>query len=173
LRKGDVIIGYGGQAIDSVHDLTRRVADTPAGRKSDLVVWRDRSQVTLEVEIARLRPEQVAANEAPSAVDAEGTSVRALGARLAPLTPATRADMGLAEGTDGVVITDVDSDGAAAAQGLRPGDIIEQVGPKQVSTPADVAEVVNAAIASKQLAVLLLVNRDGNELFVAVKVGQA
>jgi serine protease Do len=81
--------------------------------------------------------------------------------------------MGIPESVQGVVITDVDGDGTAAAQGLRPGDIIEQVGQKDVRTPEDVGAIVAAAAAAKQEAVLLLVNREGNEVFVAVKVGHA
>ncbi|MGH6927991.1 MAG: Do family serine endopeptidase, partial [Dongiaceae bacterium] len=60
LRKGDVIIGYNGRPIDEVRDLTRRVAETPAGKTANLEIWRDRSKVSLTVEIAKLAPEQQA-----------------------------------------------------------------------------------------------------------------
>jgi hypothetical protein len=42
-----------------------------------------------------------------------------------------------------------------------------------VHTPAEVGEIMSAALAAKQDAVLLLVNREGNEVFVAVKVSHA
>jgi serine protease Do len=174
LRKGDVIIGYNGQSVDNLHDLTRLVADTPAGRRADIVVWRDKSKATLHVEIAKLKPDQEeASTEAPAPANADGTDVKALGARLAAITPETRQEMDIPDDVNGVVITDVDSDGSAAEEGLRPGDIIEQVGQKQVHTPAEVGAIVSAALAAKQDAVLLLVNREGSEVFVAVKVSHA
>ena len=174
LRKGDVIIGYNGQTVENLHDLTRLVADTPAGRRADIVVWRDKSKATLHVEIANQKPEQEdAATEAPVPAKTDGTDVKALGATLAAITPETRQEMDIPEGVDGVVITDVENGGSAAEEGLRPGDIIEQVGQKQVHTPADVGAIVSAAVAAKQDAVLLLVNRAGNEVFVAVKVSHA
>jgi len=174
LRKGDVIIGYNGQTVENLHDLTRLVADTPAGRRADIVVWRDKSKATLHVEIAKQKPEQEeAAGQVPAPKSADGTDVKALGATVAAITPETRQEMDIPEGVDGVVITDVDNDGSAADEGLRPGDIIEQVGQKQVHTPADVGAIVSAAVAAKQDAVLLLVNRAGNEVFVAVKVSHA
>src|SRR5882724_9449472 len=174
LRKGDVIIGYNGQAVENLHDLTRLVADTPAGRRADIVVWRDKSKATLHVEIAKLKSDQEeAATEAPAPASADGTDVKALGATLAAITPETRQEMDIPDDVNGVVITDVDSDGSAADEGLRPGDIIEQVGQKQVHTPAEVGAIVSAALAAKQDAVLLLVNREGNEVFVAVKVSHA
>ena len=98
--------------------------------------------------------------------------MKELGATLASLTPDLRQQLDIPDDVTGVVITDVDSDGAAAEQGLTSGDIIEQVGQKPVATPADVAKIVDAAVAAKQEAVLLLVNRRGDELFVAVKVSQ-
>jgi len=174
LRKGDVIVAYDGRPIDEVRDLTRRVADTPAGKTADLEVWRDRSTVSLTVEIAKLAPaQQAAATGDDGPVDGAGTAITSLGASLAAITPQTREEMGIPESVQGVVITDVDSDGTAAEQGLRPGDIIEQVGQNDVRTPEDVGAIVAAAAAAKQEAVLLLVNREGNEVFVAVKVGHA
>jgi serine protease Do len=174
LRKGDVIIGYNGQTVENLHDLTRLVADTPAGKRTDIVVWRDKSKATLHVEIAKLKPDQEeAAAEAPAPANTGGTDVKALGATLAAITPETRQEMDLPDNFNGVVITDVDNDGSAAEEGLRPGDIIEQVGQKQVHTPAEVGAIVSAALAAKQDNVLLLVNREGNEVFVAVKVSHA
>jgi serine protease Do len=175
LRKGDVIIGYDGRTVENLHDLTRLVADTAAGKRADIVVWRDKARATLLVEIAKLEPDQEAAVAgAPAAANAGGgTDVKALGATLAAITPETRQEMDLPDDVNGVVITDVDSDGSAADEGLRPGDIIEQVGQKQVHTPAEVGAIVSAALAAKQDAVLLLVNREGNEVFVAVKVSHA
>jgi serine protease Do len=174
LRKGDVIIGYNGETVENLHDLTRLVADTPAGRRADVVVWRDKSKATLHVEIAKQKSDQEeAASEDAAAASADGTDVKALGATLAAITPETRQEMDIPDNVDGVVITDVDSDGSAAEEGLRPGDIIEQVGQKQVHTPAEVGAIVSAAMAAKQDDVLLLVNREGNEVFVAVKVSHA
>jgi len=174
LLKGDVIVGIGSQKVDALHDLTRLVADTRAGTKVDLQVWRDKKKETLTVEIAKLKQERVAsAEDQPAANDnGDGQTVKELGAKLAALTPDLRQELRVPDEVTGVVITDVDSDGAAAEQGLNSGDIIVQVGQKPVATPADVAKIVSAAVEARQQAVLLLVNHQGDELFVAVKVSQ-
>lgn len=173
LRKGDVIVGYGGRPVDEVRDLTRGVAETPAGKKTDLEVWRDRTRLSLKVEIAKLAPETQAADAAQEPAAREGTAIPPLGATLAVITPETRQEAGIPDDVKGVIIVDVDSKGPAAEQGLRSGDIIEQVGQKPVRTPEDVGAIVAAAKTAKQAAVLLLINREGNEVFVAVKVGHA
>jgi serine protease Do len=69
-----------------------------------------------------------------------------------------------------VVVTSVADDGPAAKRGLQPGDVIEQVGSDPVATPQQVAKLAKAAHAENRNAVLLLVNRQGDELFVAVEV---
>ncbi len=174
LRKGDVITGFNGQKVDALHDLTRLVADTRAGTKVDMKIWRDKKNETLSVEIAKLKAERIAsAGDQPTVENgADGRAVKELGARLTALTPDIREQLDIPDGITGVMITDVDSDGAAAEQGLQSGDIIVQVGQKPVATPADVAAIVDKAVEAKQEAVLLLVNHRGDELFVAVKVSQ-
>ena len=57
LKQGDVILEYAGQPIDELRALTRAVGDTEAGTKAKVVVWRDGSEQTLEVEIAQMPTE--------------------------------------------------------------------------------------------------------------------
>ena len=42
-----MIVGFNGQKVDALHDLTRLVADTRAGTKVDMKVWRDKKKETL------------------------------------------------------------------------------------------------------------------------------
>src|SRR5205823_2720236 len=78
-----------------------------------------------------------------------------------------------ADDVNGVVVMDVTEDGPAAKQGLRQGDIIEQVARSKVSDPSEVDKAVQQALSAKKSAVLLLVNRQGDEVFLAIKVGKA
>ncbi len=172
LQRGDVILSFNGKAVDRLRDLPRLVAAAPIGGKAEVTLWRNRAQQTVSVEVAKLADEQVAANdnqpEAPTAPAAE--SVETLGLTLASLTPDLRQQFGIAETVDGVVVTSVADDGPAAKRGLQPGDVIEQVGSAPVATPQQVASLAKAARAENRNAVLLLVNRQGDEIFVAVDV---
>jgi serine protease Do len=103
----------------------------------------------------------------------QGSANRVLGVELSALTPDLRQQLGLDDSVTGVVVTDVTEDGPAAAQGLRQGDVIEQVAHSKVSDPAQVDKAVQQAVAAKKSAVLLLVNRQGDEVFLAIKVGKA
>jgi serine protease Do len=72
-------------------------------------------------------------------------------------------ELGIATDVSGVVITSVDPSSPAAAAGLEPGDVIEEVNRKAVRSP----EEYNVALAeTRGKAVLLLVNRGGSAHFV-------
>ena len=175
LQRGDVILSFDGKPVDRLHDLPRLVAAAPVGDKAAVTLWRDHAQQTVTVEVAKLTEETVAANDngtgnedttpAPAA-----DTVQTLGLSLASLTPDLRQQFGIPDSVDGVVVTSVADDGPAAKRGLQPGDVIEQVGSDPVATPQQVAKLAKAAQAEKRNAVLLLVNRQGDELFVAVDV---
>jgi serine protease Do len=170
LKQGDIILGFDGSAVGELRELPRLVADADAGDKVDVELWRDQQEKSLSVKIAKLEePEKVAANdEAPA--KSGGESVEPLGMELAKLTPDLRQQLDIPETVEGVVVMDVAAEGPAAEQGLQPGDVIQKVGSESVTTPAEVADLTEAAQADNRNAVLLLINRQGNELFVAVKV---
>ena len=97
--------------------------------------------------------------------------MEALGLVLSSITTASRTDFELAEDIQGVLITGVAADSAAAEKGLRPGDVILEVSQEKVSTPAQVAAKVQEAEQADRRSVLLLVDRSGELRFVAVRVG--
>jgi len=175
LQRGDVILTFGGKPVDRLHDLPRLVAAAPVGSKAEVTLWRDHAQTSVTVQVAKLDDEKVAANDtgngndnAPAAPEAD--TVDTLGLSLTSLTPDLRQQFGIPDTVDGVLVMSVDDGGPAAKRGLQPGDVIEQVGSAPVATPQEVAKAAKAAQAAKRNAVLLLVNRQGDEIFVAVDV---
>ncbi len=72
-----------------------------------------------------------------------------------------------------MLVAGVDPDSPAAEKGIRPGDVIVKVGGRNVASPDEVAERVAAAQGERRKSVLLLVNRQGSERFVALPLGQA
>jgi serine protease Do len=180
VKQGDIILNFNGREVGEMRDLPRLVAAVKAGTTVDLVVWRNRSREMLSVEIGKLKEEKEASADDSSGSD-EGKAAGAvvghvsklLGAKLASLTPKTRQQFNIADDVQGVLVTDVDADGPAADQGLRPGDVIQEVGQAKVEAPRDVDNATQAAREAKQQAVLILVNRGGDQIFVAIKLGQA
>ena len=175
MQQGDVILSFNGQDVGQTRELPRIVAATPAGKPVDVVVWRDGGRKTLSVTVAQMKDQEQVASAGDSSPDgqSEGSANHALGVQLSALTPDLRQQLGLGDDVTGVVVMDVTENGPAAKQGLRQGDIIVQVARSKVSDPAEVDKAVQQALSAKRSAVLLLVNRQGDQVFLAVKVGKA
>ena len=76
------------------------------------------------------------------------------------------ARAGLDKDTPGLWVQEVDPDGRAAAAGLQPNDVIQEVN----RTPVDDVEDLRTAVRSAaSRPVLLLVHRGGRDLFVTVR----
>jgi len=166
LKQGDVVLRYGDEAIESPRDLSRAVATTKAGTTQPIQVFRDGQVTTIETMIAPSKdePEKQAKSERPDSSPVQ------LGLRLAPLDGKARESLDIPDSIHGVVVVAVDPNGAAAEQGLQPGDVIERVDNKPVHNPADVGTAVRNVEKSGRKSVALLINRQGTEEFVAVTV---
>ncbi len=72
-----------------------------------------------------------------------------------------------------MVITEVDSEGSAAEKGLKAGDVIVEVDQEEVSSPAQVAERVKKAKDEGYRVVTLLVFRQGDFQWIAVRIDKS
>ena len=83
------------------------------------------------------------------------------------VAPASRV-MGIGE--HGLAVLQVDPNGKAAEVGLSPGDIILQIGGKDMSSPQDLLSALNEAGAQRKQHILALVRRNEREMFIALPV---
>jgi serine protease Do len=166
LRQGDVILGFDEEKIADPRALTRIVATAEIGGDMPLKVWRGDKAITLSVAIGEMPRQLASASDGAE----DGVELGALGLTLAKLDDKARSRYGLDETTLGVMIADVDADSDAAEKGLRPGDLITRVNQQSVETPADITKAVEQAEQAKRKAVLLLVERQGEQHFVAVEI---
>ncbi|WP_298932318.1 Do family serine endopeptidase [uncultured Ruegeria sp.] len=163
LLQGDVILSFNDDAVDSSRDLPILVGTTKVGTNSVLTVLRDGKQEQLELTIGQY---QTAEADVDSTVDTN-VSGTALGVTVAPLTEAARAEMGVGDTVDGVVVTDLKPDSPAAKAGLQRGDVIVKLGSQDTATP----DALKAALDSEKTdPALVLINRGGSQIFVAVEI---
>jgi serine protease Do len=171
LQAGDVILSFGGESIDKMRTLPRVVADIEPGTTVEVGAWRDGEPISLQVMVGELTEAAVTALanlEGPVlAVD------ESLGLSLTGITPEVREQFGLTADAQGVLITSVEASTDAAQRGIRPGDMILEVGNQQVTSAEEVAQLVAAARNESRSSVrLLLRTRDGGERFVALSIEQ-
>jgi serine protease Do len=85
---------------------------------------------------------------------------------VAPLTPEVAARARVPEDTKGLLVEDVNPDGRAALAGIQAGDVIQEVNRQAVTSVADLKAALKK---SADKPTLLLINRQGNDLFVTVR----
>jgi serine protease Do len=91
-----------------------------------------------------------------------------LGVRIQPVTPAIAESIDL-DRARGALVTDVDSDGPAAAAGIKPGDVVIGFDGKPVERSRQLPRLVAGAPAGKEKALTLW--RDGKEMPLKVTIG--
>jgi serine protease Do len=157
IKTGDVIVEYDGKKIEASNDLPILVARTDVGKSVELSVMRDNKEMPISVKIGELKQEEMVAS---------GPQPGKLGLAVQNVTPEIAESLGM-DRNDGVVITGVEPQSAAAEAGLRQSDVILEVDRKRVGNVDDFQKAVNGAKSGSNL--LFLVRRGGSNLFLALR----
>ncbi len=135
LHRGDVIVALSGQPVASVRQLQRQIAALPVDQVAPVVVWRDRTELTLSVQIGAFPDEVAKPARAPAP---EPTPIGdLLGLSLGPITTEVRQAHALNERVPGVAVTEVVPSSPAEDAGLLAGDLILELDGRMVATPED------------------------------------
>jgi serine protease Do len=161
LQPGDIITAFGGRPVDSSSRLPFMVSRSAVGSTVPVTVLRKGKESTLQVTIGQL-PANVEEERAGAGGPARP------GGRLqivvADLTPDQRREMGIPYG---VLVREV-AEGPAARAGIRPGDVIRQVGNTPIRSVAQLRDVIAHMPAGRPVPVL--VQRSTGPLFLAVVI---
>ena len=169
IKRGDIITMINGEKIEDSNVLRNKVAGTLPGSELKLTVMRDGSSQ----ELTAVLDEYDSGNAAPSSSQKQNDSQSSqsesgkLGLSLQPLTPDSARQLNVPEGTEGMVVTEVDQAGVAAEAGISRGDVIMEINRQQVKT---IDAVQNALNSAGDKPVLLLIARGGQVIFLTVRV---
>ncbi|MBN9082278.1 MAG: serine peptidase [Rhizobiales bacterium 62-17] len=167
LKSGDVIVSVDGQNVDGPRDLSRRIAAYGPEHKVSVAYLRSGKEMTANVVLEAL-PDQQRADARPGRDNGRGEQLdQKFGLSLAPASAVPGA------GKEGVVVADVDPDGAGARMGLRSGDVILEAAGQPVTRPSEVSAALAAARKDGRKAVLLRVKSGDNTRFVALVTNPA
>tara|TARA_R110000782_G_scaffold4929_7_gene17276 strand:+ start:1127 stop:2704 length:1578 start_codon:yes stop_codon:yes gene_type:complete len=176
IQRGDVILSFNKRKVPDMRKLPRIVADTEVGVDVPVEVWRENKKIDLKVKVGELQEQeqQVAARTDKGAgTDAKPQVVEDLGLSLSAITDEAVQKFKLEGDAKGVLVTDVLNAGPAAEKGVRPGDLIVEVGQEEVGTPDDVVRKVKEARDTGRKSVLLLVQGQNGLRFVAIRLGKS
>jgi serine protease Do len=169
IESGDVITAVNGETVKDARELARTIGGFAPGTAVKLDVLHKGQDKTVNLTLGQL-PNALEAKADTDNGDkggvTRGTDVPKLGLTVAPANSVAGA------GKDGVVVTEVDPNSAAADRGFKEGDVILEVAGKSVASATDVRDAINAAHADNKNSVLMRVKSGGTSRFVAVPLAK-
>lgn len=167
VKRGDIITAINGEKIEDSNVLRNKVAGTLPGSEIKLTVTRDGNPQELTATLDEYNVEGSASSQQPREGDAPSAQPNSgkLGLSLQPVTPQVAKQLGI-EGTDGLVVTDVDQAGPAAEAGINRGDVVLEINRQAVKS---VEEVQSAIEKAGDRPVLMLVARRGGTVYLTVR----
>jgi serine protease Do len=175
IQAGDVVLSFDNKEINEMRRLPRIVAETNIDQRVPVKLWRRGEEKTLQVKVGELEAAEeqglLAAAPEETVPRTSAPTVDALGMKLSGITTELRQQFELNENLKGVLVTEVAGNSPAAEKGLRPGDVIVEVGQEEVRSPEDVTKKIKAAKDGGRKSILLLVDRQGDLRFVALGIG--
>ncbi len=168
VKRGDVITAINGEKVEDGNSLRNKVAQTAPGTEISLTVLRDGKELELKATLDEFNPE-TAKKEGSEGNKEFGNSSNQngkLGLDLQPLTAEMAKRLELPADSKGLVVTDVDPEGPAAAEGIIKGDVILEINRQAVESFADVQSALEKAGDKPSL---LLIARRGQTVYVTVE----
>ena len=155
-KTGDVIRKIDNVAVTDSTDVTSRIGNMAPGTRINVEVWREGKPATLTATIGAFDDSEKVADAGKSA-QGQGK----LGVAVRSLTADEKKELG----HDGLVVEN--ATGSAARAGIQAGDVIVSVGSAKVTTVEQLKRQIDKAGDH----VALLIERNGQKIFVPVRIG--
>ncbi len=156
-----MIVAVDGKTVDGPRELARIIGNTAPGKEVEITLWRNDKSENVKLTLGELPATDKQASADDQSAPADSGSLKQFGLTV------TRSEDG-----KGIVVTDVDPDGAAAERGIQAGDVIVSVNSQEVSGAADFEKAIAEASKAGRKAVLVQVARDDGSRFVALPVAK-
>jgi serine protease Do len=134
LHAGDVITEIDGRKMDAAGDVIDYVSSRAIGSRVTVGLVRAGKPQKFAVELGEL----------PSTDGRPGAPAQKLGLGLQTLTPELAESMGLERGLRGAVVAEVAPGSAAAAAGVREGDVILEVDRQRIASADEAANALSS-----------------------------
>ncbi len=173
IKQGDIITAINGEATDDSNVLRNKVAGTAPGTAIKVTVWRsgktEELSITLdEFSVENIKKDSKDNKENPSGENKEENKKNQngkLGLTLTTLSPDIARQLKLPAETQGLVVEEIDENGAAAEQGIMRGDVVTQINGQPVKTNDEASSALEKSGAKP---ILLLINRQGQTRYFTI-----
>ncbi|SMF35822.1 serine protease Do [Alteromonadaceae bacterium Bs31] len=163
LQIGDIILKFNQEVILSSGDLPHAVGATPPDTKVPVVVMRSGKKKTVNVTVGRLAGSENAGSALADNGNTDGTDK--LGLVVENIDSALKDQWRI---SGGVLVAQVDPQGAAADSGIAAGDVVVQLGFEQIESVKEYQQVLKKL--PKDSLVPIRFYRDGRPTFRTIRL---
>src|SRR3954464_4545789 len=169
LRPFDVITHVDGSAITSDSQLQHEILKKKVGDNVELTGWRKGQAIKVSVKTGEL-PDEItrASNKPVQPTQPKPQDLGKFGLQVQELTKDVAERLHLSS-QQGVIVTDVEENSIAGAQGIEREDVITEVDGKPVTNVQSFREALNKADPKR--GVLFYLDRKGSKTFAVLKAG--
>ena len=167
IKSGDVIKSVDGKNVETIRDLTRMISAVKPGTSVKIDLWREGKDMSVTAKVGDQKEEGAVVKAKADQPDAKKVEPMSYGVSLAPISPEARQELKLDDSIKGAVVAAVEPGSPADDQGLKAGDVLQQVGKDMVDSPKMAAEKLKEAKKTGK-PVLMKIYREGMTRFVAI-----
>jgi len=169
LKSGDVVTEMNGKKVKDSRSLQFAVANVAPGTEVSLRVLREEKTLDLKIKVGENTDKNAKGKGKPStgSEDDEGTLN---GVGVGDLDQGMRREFDIPSKVQGAIVTEVDPSSAAAAAGLQPGDVIQEINHHPVRSAEDAVKLTEKTESKKTL--LKVWNQNGVHYVVVNESGE-
>ena len=159
IKTGDIIIAVDGKDIENSIELPRVIGESHPGTQVKLKIWRQGTTRDVTASLGEMPAEKLASADAGGS---KSVKPGKLGVAVRPLTKEERSQM---NSDSGLLVEQ--ADGPAARAGVQAGDVILAFNNQPLKSVDQLRKLVDRSKG----AVALLIQREGNKIYVPVRLG--
>ncbi len=161
IQEEDIILEIDGQRVQSDRQLRSYIASRLPGTEINLTILRDERSINIRVALGELPDDELSPEESQSMIERFGFAVE-------EFTSERARELGIRENLQGVLVSEINEEGAAYSRGLRQSDLITAVNRGNVRNLQEFSGRMDA-IPSGEV-VLLTVIRQNQRFFVSYRL---
>lgn len=177
IKPGDIVLKFNEKPIKEMRELPRQVAEAEIDKDATIEYWRDGKMITAKIKVGELEKaeddgllEKADGEETETGPVGESTMIESVGLSITKISAQDRQAYSIGDDVTGVIVVDTKASSEAAEKGLAAGDVIVEINQQSVTDPKSAKATIDKAIKAGRNSVLLLVNREGDVRFVALKL---